>query len=127
LKDPVSRPVRQEFGVAARGSGVDGDSLLSGKACEVMRTAGLGACAGKPVAPERLHADNSADHIAVDIDISDGEAINDGLGRVIDPRMDAERQPKVLSLNSLQDAINLARGIAHDMQAFFSSKICGAT
>src|SRR6185437_10538305 len=61
---------RQQRGVAAGRRGVDGHCLFGGKACEIMRPAGLGTSAGETVAAERLHADDRADHVAVDIDVA---------------------------------------------------------
>ena len=40
-----------------------------------MRAAGLGAGAGQAMAAERLHADHGADHVAVDVDVADRQAV----------------------------------------------------
>src|ERR1700704_3967699 len=66
-------PTRHQRGVAAGGGGVYRYRLLGREPRQIMRTRGLGARAGKAVAAERLHADHGADHVAVDVDVADGE------------------------------------------------------
>src|SRR5258707_3414431 len=81
-----------------------------------MRAAGLGAGAGQAMAAERLHADDGADHVAVDIDVADLEAIDHVLDRVVDARMDAERQAITGALDRSQHTVKPVGAIAHQMQ-----------
>jgi hypothetical protein len=69
-----------------------GDGLLGGEARQVVRAAGLGAGAGQVLAAERLHADDRADLVAVDVAVADLDARGDLLDGLVDARMDAERQ-----------------------------------
>src|SRR5579862_4344890 len=64
---------RQERGVASRGGGVDRHRPLGGKAMEVAWPAGLRPGAAQAFAAERLHPDDGADHVAVDIAVADPE------------------------------------------------------
>src|SRR5580698_9955020 len=57
--------------VAARRRGVDSQGPLVRESREIMRAAGLGTGSGESVAAEGLHTDNGANHIAVDVGISD--------------------------------------------------------
>src|SRR5260370_8626691 len=61
---------RQQGGVAAGGGGVGRHCELGGEAVQVSRATGLGAGAGEAFAAEGLHADDGADHAAVDIAVS---------------------------------------------------------
>jgi len=53
---------------------VDGDGLLGYKTLQIMGPAGFRTGPGEALATERLHADNRADHIAIDVDIADADA-----------------------------------------------------
>ena len=44
------------------------------KRVQVVRPAGLGPGAGQALAAERLHADDRADHVAVDVEVADARA-----------------------------------------------------
>src|SRR5215475_13898663 len=61
----------EKGGVAAGGGRVDGERALGGEAVEITRAAGLGAGAGEALATEGLHADDGADHVAVDVSVAD--------------------------------------------------------
>jgi hypothetical protein len=50
----------------------------------------LGAGAGEALAAEGLHADNGADHAAVDIAVTDPEPAEDMAHGLVDPAVDAE-------------------------------------
>src|SRR5437764_13538387 len=93
LRMTSSLHIRHQRGVAAGGRGIDGHGLFGREARQIMRTAGLRTRAGQSVAAERLHADHSADHVAVDIDVADGNPVDHRLDRIVDARMNAERQP----------------------------------
>ena len=44
---------------------------LGSEAVKIMWAAGLGAGAGEALAAEGLHADDGADHVAVDVEVAD--------------------------------------------------------
>src|SRR5260370_35257982 len=81
---------RQEGGVAAGGGGVGREGALGCETVEIARAAGFGAGAGEGFAAKRLHADNGADHAAIDIAIADPEAREDVAHGLVDPAVDAE-------------------------------------
>lgn len=60
----------EEFGIAADRGRVDGAHALGREAQEIMRPARFRPCAGQSAAAEGLHADDGADHVAIDIDIA---------------------------------------------------------
>src|SRR4051794_4551159 len=66
-------PHGDEAGVSARRRRVDRDGLLAGEALEIVRAARLGAGAREAGAAEGLRADDSPDHVAVDVAIADIE------------------------------------------------------
>ena len=68
------------------------------------------------MAAERLHADHRADHVAVDIDVADLEALDRFLHRIVDPGMDAERQPVARALDRSQHLVEPIGAVAHNMQ-----------
>ena len=51
-----------------------------------------GRCRDRPLAAERLHPDDGADHVAVDIGVADAEPAEDVVDGVVDPAVDAEGQ-----------------------------------
>src|SRR4249919_990207 len=85
---------RQQRGIAASGGGVDGHGLLGGEARYVMRAAGLGAGPRESLAAERLHTDDRADLVAVDVDVADAGPGHDAVDGGVDARMHAKRQAK---------------------------------
>src|SRR5476651_2281553 len=89
---PASIFRREQRRIAAGRRRVDGDYLFGGKSQKIIRAAGFGAGAGESSAAERLCADHSADHAAVDVDIAVGKPCRDFLHRRIDARMDAQRK-----------------------------------
>src|SRR5512138_3372370 len=95
---------------------IDGHRLFGGETRKVMRSASLGASARQAMTAERLHADNSADHVAVDIDVADLESLDRGLNGVVDPGMNAERQPVAGALDCLQYLVEPLGAVAHHMQ-----------
>src|SRR5438128_950114 len=72
----MSVAIRQQRGVAAGGSGIDGDGLFGCEPREIMRAAGLWAGARQAMSAERLYADHGADHVAVDIDVADRQPVD---------------------------------------------------
>ena len=71
-------PPAQQRRVAARRRRVDGQRLLGAEARQVVRPAGLRAGARQALAAERLHADDRADHVAVDVDVADARRARPG-------------------------------------------------
>src|SRR3984893_9872533 len=84
---------RQEAGVAAGGGGVGGDGALGREAVQVTGAASFGAGAGEGFAAERLHADDGADHAAVDVAVADPEARQNVAHGLVDAAVDAEGEP----------------------------------
>ena len=83
---------------------------------QVARAAGLGACAGEPLAAERLHANHRADHIAVDVDVAVGEPGHDPRGGRVDAGMDPKREPEPGPHQVVEHAVELVRPPAHDVK-----------
>src|SRR6185437_5632684 len=83
---------RHQAGIAARGGRVDGQRALGRKAVEVMRPADLRPGAREALAAERLHADDGADHVAIDVAIADRQPRMDRAYSLVDAAMDAKRQ-----------------------------------
>src|SRR5260221_14775807 len=81
---------REQAGVAARGGGVDRDGALDGEAVEIMRAAGLGPGARQALAAEGLHADDGADHVAVDVEVADPHPTLDRAHPLVHAAVDAE-------------------------------------
>src|SRR5579863_197347 len=107
---------REKGGIAAGRRRVDRHRLLGGKARQIVRATGLRAGARQAEAAERLHADHRSNHVAVDIDVADREAIDHGLDHVVDTRMDAERQAEAGAFDRGQHVVKAACSIAHHMQ-----------
>ena len=59
---------------------------------QIIRAAGFRPGAGQATAAEWLRADDSTDHVAIDIDIAVRQPLRDMRDGVVDARMDAERQ-----------------------------------
>jgi hypothetical protein len=59
---------------------------------QVTGAAGFGAGAGEAFAAERLHADDGADHAAIDVAVADLEAREDVAHGLVDAAVDAEGQ-----------------------------------
>src|SRR5690348_4528330 len=81
-----------------------------------MRATGLWAGPRQAVAAERLYADHRADHVAVDVDVADLEAIDDRLDRIVDARVNAEGQAISRAGNGLQNLIEARCRIADDVE-----------
>ena len=58
-----------------------------------MRPTRFRAGAAEPFATERLHADDGADHVAVDVDVADVRGSGQRLRAGVDAGLDAEREP----------------------------------
>src|SRR4051812_11014451 len=80
-----------------------------------MRAARLGAGAGERLAAERLHADYSADHAAVHVDVTRAGATCDALGAAVDTRVHAEGERIAERVDALDQRLHIA-GPAHDLQ-----------
>src|SRR4029077_1148109 len=119
----------QERGVAPRGGGIDRQRALARKSSKIMRTAGFRARPRKPCPAERLHTDDGADHVSIDIGIADG-----GVGKYLAPKgfqpgLHTYRQAVVRGTNSGQTTVTLAGAISHDMQyrpEFLARELRGA-
>src|SRR5216683_4813726 len=88
----TSASTGKQLGNAADRRGVDGNRSLGSKSRKVMRAAGLGAGAGEAFAAEGLHADDGADHAAVDVDVADARGEHDLVDEALDAAVDAEGQ-----------------------------------
>jgi hypothetical protein len=81
-----------------------------------MRAAGLGTRAGKARAAEWLHADDRADHVAIDIGIADIRVLEDlapeRFERVCTPSVN----PYSLSGSTGAPCLDVLGSIAHDVQ-----------
>src|SRR6266446_10519875 len=107
---------RQEGGVAAGGGGVDREGVLGGEAVEVARAAGFGAGAGEPLAAERLHPHDGADHVAVDVAVADLEPLKDVAHGLVDAAVDARRQAVAGGGDLVEHLVEPVGRPAHDMQ-----------
>ena len=76
-----------------------------------MRPSRLGARAGKTAAAKRLHPDDGADHIPIDVDIPHACARRDVLGDRVNARMDAERESVAEAIKLIDNVIEVARPI----------------
>ncbi len=63
------------------------------QASEVQRPAGLGTGPRQAPAAEGLHPDHGADHVAVDVDVADGELARHQVDAGLDAAVDAEGEP----------------------------------
>ena len=86
---PVENSPRQQSHIPPRRCGVDRHGLLTAKAVQVMRPAGFRAGTAQPLATERLHADDRADHVAVDVDVADLRGSSECLRARVDAGLDA--------------------------------------
>src|SRR5271165_1829113 len=75
---------RQQRGIASGGGGVDRNRLLVREPPQIVRAARLGPGAREAGAAEGLRSDDRPDHVAVDINVTVGEASDDVLHRRID-------------------------------------------
>src|SRR3954465_8261920 len=80
---------RQQGRVATGAGRVGARHPLGAEAGEVVGAAGLGAGARGALAPERLRADDGADHRTVDVEVADGGQLLDRLGGAGDPAVQA--------------------------------------
>src|SRR5207302_4020728 len=78
--------------------------------------AGLGAGAGQPKAAEWLHADDRADHVAVDIDVADLNGVDDVVNSIVNPGVNAEREPVARAFDRLQHLGQPVGTVAHHVQ-----------
>src|SRR5664279_2586781 len=64
-----------QTGIASRCRCIERDGLLGGKTNKIVRAAGLGSGSREAGPSEGLNPDDGTDHIAVDVDVTDGKAI----------------------------------------------------
>jgi hypothetical protein len=74
-----------------------------------------GRGAGEAFAAERLHADDGADHAAIDVAVADLEARQKAHG-LVDPAVDAEAQAIAGSGDLVEGPVEPVGAPAHDMQ-----------
>jgi hypothetical protein len=70
----------------------------------------------RPLSAEGLHADHRADLVAVDVRIAHLHARDDVLDRLVDARMDAERQAVSGRVDRIDHLVQLVALPAHDVQ-----------
>src|SRR6266851_2735814 len=107
---------RQEAGITARRRGVDREGALDSEAVEVVRTAGLRPRPRQTFAAEGLHADDGADHVAVDVDVADTGAAHHRPDRLVDAAMDAEGEAVAGRRDLVEYLVELVAAPAHDME-----------
>src|SRR5438094_816153 len=74
------------------------------------------AFASDNFADEGLHPDYRADHVAVDIDVSDPHAGHDISHGLVDPAVYSQRQPITSVVDRVEDCFELVRSIADHVQ-----------
>src|SRR3546814_188723 len=107
---------RQQGSIAAGCGGVGGKGALRGEAVKVTGAAGLWSGPRQPLAPEGLHADNGADLVPVDVDVSDPRPLRDAPYRGIDAAVDAEGQAVAGPVDRIDDIVDPVAVEADDMQ-----------
>ena len=65
---------------------------------------------------ERLHADDGAEHVSIDVHVACARRLEDLPRKPVDPAVDAERQPKAAVVDRLQDGLDSARPVADHVQ-----------
>src|SRR6266581_5118445 len=83
----------QQAEIAARRRGVHRKNAFGRESHEVIRAARFRSGPGQPLAAERLHAHDRADHVAVDIEIADRRARAYALGARVQAGVHAHRKP----------------------------------
>jgi hypothetical protein len=83
---------------------------------EIVRSAGLGAGAGKSLAAEGLGADDGADLVAVHIEIADPDLAPHLLDGPLDAGVEAERQAEAGGVQGLADLADTVAGKTQDME-----------
>ena len=68
------------------------------------------------VTAERLHADDGADHVAVDVDIADAEAAGDAVGGFGDAGVDAEGEPVAGRVDGGEGVVEAVGAVAGDVE-----------
>ena len=81
--------VCQQLHIPPRSRGVDGNGLFGAKTLQIMRAAGFGAGAGEALTAEWLHTDDSADLVAVEVDVAHVRGTGQSLRSGIDAGLDA--------------------------------------
>src|SRR6185312_16739143 len=106
----------EQRGVAAGGRRVDGHRAFAGKAQQVVRTTGLGPGPRQAFATKRLHANDSADLVAVDVAIAYPRMTRDVFHRVIDAAVHAERQAIAGAVDLVDDLVQVLCLVADQVQ-----------
>jgi hypothetical protein len=116
LPNSSANPSTRNCCVAAGGGGVDGHRALGCEAVEVAGAPGFGAGAGKGFAAKGLHADDGADHAAVDVAVADPKPREDVAHGFVYSAVDAEGEA-VAGRGDLVEHLVEAVGLpAHDME-----------
>src|SRR5687767_11636442 len=98
----------QQLGDAADRRGVHAQRALGREAQQVIRTARLEAGARQSFAAEWLHADDGADHAAIDIGVADARALQHAIDEALHAAVDAERQTVPARADPAERALELA-------------------
>src|SRR5262249_6681059 len=106
----------EQRGVAAGGRGVDRERALGGEAMQIARAAGLGASAREALAAEGLHADDGADHVAVDIGVADAQPLMDVAHGRVDPAVDTKGEAVAGGVHVVQHLVEAVTGEMDDVQ-----------
>ena len=82
------------------------------QASEVQRSAGLGPGSRQAPAAEGLHADHGADHVAVDIDVADGELARHQVDAGLDAAVDAEGETVARGVDAPRQVLEVGGAVA---------------
>ena len=86
------------------------------KAVEIVRASGFGAGSRQALAAERLHADNSADERAVDVEIADMKFALDAVDGGLDTAVQAAGQAEAGGVDLGDKLAEILGLVAQDMQ-----------
>src|SRR5215475_8706897 len=123
LGDPV-KPARSQYGtiagrtdrsfllgqqarIAASRRSVDRQGLFGGEPAQIVGAARLGTAARHSDAAEWLRADDSTDHVAVDVDVAGAEPRDDMVDGRLDTRRDSEREAVTGTRNVIEQQVEL--------------------
>src|ERR1700735_5191361 len=107
---------RQQHGIAAGRCRVDGYDPLLGVPKQRDRAASLWSGARQSPSAEWLHADDSADLVAVDIGVADAQSLGNAPLHRLYAAVDAERQAVAGGIDRVHQVIQPIRGVANHAQ-----------
>src|SRR5262245_42207950 len=119
--DKLDRSLRararlQELGHSADRRGIDAQGTLGRESQQVIRPARLEAGSRQSFAAEWLHADDGADHAAVDVDVADARAAHDAINEALHPAVNSERQAVAARADPRKRALEFPATEHADMQ-----------